>query len=150
MGGVGCDNMTAVLACFMHRESYGDLVYHCSRDSSVISRVRRLSSLGNITGEWNNKFGSRNRRKSEPPSLMGGSPVIPSKLAGFSDKTGFSNGVTDIPPLTESKLEGEGKEEKEEEGGGEGVQGEEGEEGGGEGEEEVEGDALLIPYETTL
>ncbi len=31
MGGVGCDNMTVVLACFLHGKSYGDLAKRCSQ-----------------------------------------------------------------------------------------------------------------------
>jgi hypothetical protein len=31
MGGLGCDNMTVVLACFLHGETFNQLVAKCSR-----------------------------------------------------------------------------------------------------------------------
>lgn len=31
MGGLGCDNMTAILVCFLHEKSYEDLAERCSR-----------------------------------------------------------------------------------------------------------------------
>lgn len=31
MGGVGCDNMTVILACFLHDGTYSDLAQRCSQ-----------------------------------------------------------------------------------------------------------------------
>ena len=31
MGGLGCDNMTVTLVCFLHGRSYEDLVRRCSQ-----------------------------------------------------------------------------------------------------------------------
>lgn len=104
MGGVGCDNMSVVLACFMHRESYGDLVYRCSRDPSTVSRARRFSSMGSSTDY--HKITNRERRSSEPPPRITKSPVIPSNLTQSSDNSVVFNGA---PPLHE----GEGEEEEE-------------------------------------
>ena len=33
MGGLGCDNMTVVLVCFLHGATYVDLARKCSRPS---------------------------------------------------------------------------------------------------------------------
>lgn len=33
MGGLGCDNMTVVLVCFLHGGSYLDLARRCSKPS---------------------------------------------------------------------------------------------------------------------
>ena len=124
---MGCDNMTVVLVCFMHGESYGDLVYRCSRDSSQISRTRRLSSLGNTTSANCHKLG---RRMSEPPSLPTRTPVIPSNLTRLSDKIVLSNGGS-IPAVDECN----GEEE----------------EGEREGEREGEEDGVICePFETTM
>lgn len=38
MGGVGCDNMTVILVCFLHGRSYADLVERCSRPVSSTHR----------------------------------------------------------------------------------------------------------------
>lgn len=145
MGGVGCDNMSVILVCFLHRDSYGDLVYRCSRDYNKVSRTRRLSSMDNIE---HHKLKNRDRRMSEPPVLTR-APLISSKLAGISDvllpngniaplKGGASGRVGDVEGRVRDGEEG--KEEKE---------GEEGEE-----EEEEEGEDedsdIVVPLETTL
>lgn len=31
MGGLGCDNMTVVLVCFLHGSTYADLARKCAR-----------------------------------------------------------------------------------------------------------------------
>lgn len=144
MGGVGCDNMSVILVCFMHRDSYGDLVYRCSRDFNKVSRTRRMSSMDNID---HHKLRNRDRRMSEPPVLTR-APLISSKLAGISDVS-LPNG--NISPLKggASGQEGavEGRVMDEEKGEGEGE-----EEGKGEGEKEGEDEdsEIVVPFETTL
>ena len=32
MGGLGCDNMTVILVCFLHGKSYEDLAIKCSKN----------------------------------------------------------------------------------------------------------------------
>lgn len=41
-GGLGCDNMTVLLICFLHGNSYEDLAEKCSVTSN--NRIRRNSS----------------------------------------------------------------------------------------------------------
>lgn len=89
MGGVGCDNMSVVLVCFMHRDSYGDLVYRCSRDFKKVPRTRRLSCMDSMD---RHKLKNRDRRMSEPP-LLTRAPIIPAKLACVSDDL-LPNGLT--------------------------------------------------------
>ena len=136
MGGVGCDNMTAIIACFMHGDGYGNLVYRCSRDSSQISRTRRLSLLGEMSSERLKLGSGLRRRMSEPPSLPVRSPVIPSNLTQVSDKVVLSNGVPapSIPSLSECNRESESEAEREHR----------------EDEEYDELTGLPIPFETTL
>lgn len=144
MGGVGCDNMSVILVCFMHRDSYGDLVYRCSRDFNKVSRTRRMSSMDNID---HHKLRNRDRRMSEPPVLTR-APLISSKLAGISDvllpngnigslKGGASGKVGDV--------EGRGGKGRREGGGKEEGEGEEEEEEG-----EDEDSEIVVPLETTL
>lgn len=35
MGGVGCDNMTVILTCFLHGASYAELAERCSKVTGV-------------------------------------------------------------------------------------------------------------------
>ena len=37
-GGVGCDNMTVILICFLHGESFSHLAKKCSRPSNLMNR----------------------------------------------------------------------------------------------------------------
>ena len=132
MGGVGCDNMSVVLACFLHRDGYGDLVYRCSRDSNKVSRSRRFSSVDTTDPH---KMRNRERRMSEPPPLTK-SPIITSKLTAVADSL-FPNGLTcDVPTLKEDNEVEHGEAERRR-----------GSEGEGEGEEHLED---CEPLETTL
>ena len=47
MGGLGCDNMTCVLVCFLHDKPYQDLVERCAK----ISRAREAAFKENSAGE---------------------------------------------------------------------------------------------------
>lgn len=87
MGGVGCDNMSVILACFLHREGYEELVHHCSRDlTGKIPRTRRFSSMCSMDRQ---RARHRDRRMSEPPAPVSSSPVVPCKLKEMSS---LSNG----------------------------------------------------------
>ena len=113
MGGVGCDNMSVVLACFLRRESYRDLVHRCSIDSNKVSKTRRFSSMGSM--DYPGRLGAKDRRLSEPPPPITKSPVIPSNLKEVSDKA--SNGWTDsvLPDESGGESRGEGVREAEQE-----------------------------------
>ncbi len=54
MGGVGCDNMTVILVCFLHGRSYAELVERCSRPISSTHR----HSCCNIHGRQGEHFHS--------------------------------------------------------------------------------------------
>lgn len=48
MGGLGCDNMTVVLVCFLHGESYEKLAEKCKLEALPLSQVSNLNtSIGN-------------------------------------------------------------------------------------------------------
>lgn len=49
MGGLGCDNMTVVLVCFLHGGTYDDLAKKCSRQAShTISALHNDNSLNSL------------------------------------------------------------------------------------------------------
>ena len=47
MGGLGCDNMTCVLACFLHDKPYQELVERCAK----ITRAKEAALKENSAGE---------------------------------------------------------------------------------------------------
>lgn len=122
----------------MHGESYGDLVYRCSRDFKKVPRTRRLSCMDSMD---HHKLKSRDRRMSEPLSLTR-APLIPSKLAGVSHDL-LPNGLTcDVAPIKEhnegasgqmGEVEDRVRDEEEE----------------GE-EEDFDDSEIVVPFETTL
>ena len=46
MGGLGCDNMTVIIVCFLHNETYSELVRKCCQES-LSTRDTRLGSPDN-------------------------------------------------------------------------------------------------------
>ena len=53
MGGLGCDNMTVILACFLHGGSYSELAERCSKKH--VTEPKR-ESYSNIDQLRNNKI----------------------------------------------------------------------------------------------
>lgn len=49
MGGVGCDNMTIILVCFLHNAPYSQLCEKCCSSSSSASSENTPTSPGSIT-----------------------------------------------------------------------------------------------------
>ncbi|KAL3880960.1 hypothetical protein ACJMK2_033162 [Sinanodonta woodiana] len=47
MGGLGCDNMTVVIVCFLHGGTYEDLIRRCSQHGSM-GPVPHLGHMGNM------------------------------------------------------------------------------------------------------
>ena len=80
MGGVGCDNMTVIIACFLHGDSFSELALHCSKEVPQVPRARfsSLDSVGHLL------INNVDRRLSEPTEMRG-SPVMTSKLATGTD-----------------------------------------------------------------
>lgn len=77
MGGVGCDNMTVILACFLQRDSYRELAQRCSRNHFQIpkSPYAPFPSLHSTLPDREGKI-------SELP-IMQESPLLTSNLAGM-------------------------------------------------------------------
>lgn len=46
MGGLGCDNMTVVLVCFLHGKPYDDLAARCSVPAAARGRLHSTGSSG--------------------------------------------------------------------------------------------------------
>ena len=46
MGGLGCDNMTCVLVCFLHDKPYQDLVERCAKTSRAKEAALKENSAG--------------------------------------------------------------------------------------------------------
>lgn len=45
MGGLGGDNMTVVLVCFLHNKPYTDLVKRCSSDGANVAVLNKSDAL---------------------------------------------------------------------------------------------------------
>lgn len=48
MGGLGCDNMTVCIVCFLHGKPYEDLIRRCSQPSMG----GPLPHLNVLDGDW--------------------------------------------------------------------------------------------------
>lgn len=46
MGGLGCDNMTCVLVCFLHDKPYQDLVERCAKTARAKEAAFKENSAG--------------------------------------------------------------------------------------------------------
>lgn len=67
MGGLGCDNMTVVLVCFLHGCSYEDLAMKCSRLPMTDSEVAAAAMQSNHINEG--ASGDESSMNSEPCAL---------------------------------------------------------------------------------
>ena len=48
MGGLGCDNMTVVLVCFLRGNTYEDLANQCSRPASSLVQKQMLDTATDL------------------------------------------------------------------------------------------------------
>lgn len=49
MGGLGCDNMTVLIICFLHGGSYQDLMERCARPAAPAASLPNSHDLENAT-----------------------------------------------------------------------------------------------------
>ena len=51
MGGLGCDNMTVIIVCFLHGGTYQDLMERCARPASAGNSIQNSQDIENATSE---------------------------------------------------------------------------------------------------
>lgn len=56
MGGLGCDNMTVVLVCYLNGKTYEDLAAKCAQPLNCVNQ--RQNANGHVLGELNSEGGS--------------------------------------------------------------------------------------------
>lgn len=79
LGGVGCDNMTVIIVCFLHGRGYSDLVVRCAAPVKPATPIVTHQPSGSIS--W--------QRKNPPPSPLGATNL---------DKFESTNGIGDCSP----------------------------------------------------
>lgn len=154
MGGLGCDNMTAILICCLNSEPYSKLVTKCSRltttHSSQINahhswahkRNCALSDSGEISEEGLT-YGVSPRSSKLNDTVSGANTDLDSELASSKQRNnGFPDVfVTQYSPLASQMTQMNGKKQSTSSSSEEG--------GAWEDEEEEEEDAMTIEMDTT-
>ena len=51
MGGLGCDNMTVIIVCFLHGGTYQDLMERCARPAVTNNSITNSQDIENATSE---------------------------------------------------------------------------------------------------
>lgn len=51
MGGLGCDNMTVIIVCFLHGGTYQDLMERCARPAATNNSITNSQDIENATSE---------------------------------------------------------------------------------------------------
>ena len=61
MGGLGCDNMTVVLVCFLNGEPYEKLSERCKLAPLPLSQIKDINNSSYVNGLSSNNVGRRNQ-----------------------------------------------------------------------------------------